>query len=183
MLIHRDRRARSYATHDGVRFKCLFGQAEIQHLGLVAVGHKNVGGLDIAMNNAFRVRRFQRVRDLDGQLEQHIHRESLLPDPQLERLPFEQLHGDEIAAIGLPDLVDGADIRMVQSRRRAGFTLKALQRRSVFFQFSRQEFQGYVPAKIHVFGFIHHAHAAATKLVQDAVVRDGFARDQQSTPK
>ena len=96
-------------------------------------------------------------------------------DALLEGLPLQQLHGDKVAAVGLPDLVDGADVGMVQGRRGPGFALEALQRRRVFFQLSGQKLQGDVPAEVEVLGFIHHAHAAAAKLVQDAVVGDGFA--------
>ena len=125
----------------------------------------------------------QRVRDLDGQFEKHIDLQRLLPDALLEGLPFQQLHGDKVAAIGLPDLIDSADIRMVQGRGGPGFTLKTLQRRSVLFQFAGQKLQRDVPAQIDVLGFVHHSHAATAQLVQDAVVRDGFAGDQRSTPK
>ncbi len=41
-------------------------QPEIENLGVSALGNKDVGRLDVAMNNAFRVRRIQSVRDLDG---------------------------------------------------------------------------------------------------------------------
>ena len=67
---------------------------------------------------------------------------------------------------------------MVQSGGGPGFTLETLQRRRVFFQFSRQELQGDVPAKIDVLGFIHHAHAPTAELVQNPVVGNGFARHQ-----
>jgi hypothetical protein len=41
--------------------------------------------------------------------------------------------------------------------------------------FIRQEFEGDEAAKIGVFGLLNHAHASATELVEDAVVRDGLA--------
>jgi hypothetical protein len=59
---------------------------------------------------------------------------------------------------------------MVQGRSGPGFTLKALHRRRILFQVSREEFQRNVPAKIDILGFEHHAHTATAKLVEYAVV-------------
>jgi hypothetical protein len=42
-------------------------------------------------------------------------------------------------------------------------------------QIVRQEFQGYKSAELGVLGLVHNAHAAATQLLDDAVVRDGLA--------
>ena len=47
-----------------------FGQAEVENLGVSALGHENVGGLDVAMDDAFAVRGVERVGDFDGQAEQ-----------------------------------------------------------------------------------------------------------------
>ena len=44
-----------------------FGQAEIQDLGVAALGDENVRGLDIAVHDVLRVGGIERIRDLDGQ--------------------------------------------------------------------------------------------------------------------
>jgi hypothetical protein len=48
------------------------GQTKIQNLRLATLGHENVRGLDIAMNDALRVRGIQRVGNLDCEVEQGI---------------------------------------------------------------------------------------------------------------
>jgi len=47
--------------------------------------------------------------------------------PLLEGLPFEQLHGDERLAFVFINVVDGADVGMIQRRRGARLALEALQ--------------------------------------------------------
>jgi hypothetical protein len=46
----------------------------------------------------------------------------------LERLSGEHLHHDELLAIGVTNVMDGADVRMIQSRRGARFPAEAFER-------------------------------------------------------
>src|SRR5215469_2201605 len=85
---------------------------------------------------------------------------------------LEVLHRDKCAAVFLPDVINGADVGMVQRRRRLCLALKAAERRRVFGYFIGQELQGYKAAQPGVFGLIHHSHAASTQFFQDAVIRD-----------
>ena len=54
-------------------------QPEIENLSVPALGDKNVGGFDVAVNNPFRVRGVERIRYLDGQREQHFHVQRATP--------------------------------------------------------------------------------------------------------
>ena len=56
-------------THDLGFGRQHLGQAEIQHLHLTAVGDKDVGRLNIPVDDALCVRGVQRIRDLDGYVE------------------------------------------------------------------------------------------------------------------
>ena len=44
-------------------------QSEIQNLGGAAFGYENIAGLDVAVNDSFFVRRIQRVRQLNPDLD------------------------------------------------------------------------------------------------------------------
>ena len=60
----------------------------------------------------------------------------------LQRQPVQKLHDDEGLAVLLPDLVDRADIGMVQCRSGLSFSLEASQRLGVFGNLVGQELQG-----------------------------------------
>jgi hypothetical protein len=74
----------------------------------------------------------------------------------------------------LRNLVDGADIGMVQGRRSSSFTSKSFERLRVMIHIFGQEFQGDEATKLGVFSLVNHTHPAAAQLLQDAVVRDGL---------
>ena len=50
----------------------LFGQPEIQNLSVTALRHENVRRFDVAVNDALAVRRVQRVRNLDAEIEKQF---------------------------------------------------------------------------------------------------------------
>jgi hypothetical protein len=60
-----------------------------------ALGDEDVGGLDVAMDNAFAVRGVERVGNFDRQTEQDIHLQRTAGDAMLEGQAIEILHGDE----------------------------------------------------------------------------------------
>jgi len=90
--------------------------------------NEDVGGLDVAMDDPLGVGCIERVGNLGAQIEQHFNLECFALDRLPERLPFEHLHDDEGVSIGLVNLVNGADVGMVQRRRGLGFTPKTGQR-------------------------------------------------------
>ena len=93
----------------------------------------------------------------------------------LERLPLQQLHSDEVLAVRLINLVDRADVRMIERRGSEGFPLKSFAGGRIVLHLRGQELQRDMPVQLEVFGLVHHTHPAATELLQDAIVRDGLA--------
>src|SRR5450631_1233744 len=63
---------------------------------------------------------------------------------------------------------------MVESRRRPRLPSKTFQGLRVSRQFLGQELQGDEAAQFGVLSFVDNAHPAATKLLDDAVVRNGL---------
>src|SRR5207302_10704640 len=93
----------------------------------------------------------------------------------LEGHAFEVFHGDEASALALADLVNGANVGMVERGGGASFATEAPQGRGVLGDVVGKEFQGYEPAEREVFGLVDDSHAATAELLDDAVVRDGLA--------
>ena len=92
----------------------------------------------------------------------------------LQRHAIEKLHGNERLLTVFADFVDGANIGMIESRRCTRLPAKAFQRLRVSRQFIGQEFEGDKAAKLRILSLIDHTHAATTKLIDDAVMRDGL---------
>src|SRR5579862_1489891 len=87
----------------------------------------------------------------------------------------EKFHGDKGFAVLIADVIDGANVGMVESGCSLGFALKAGESLGIAGNSFGKEFQGNKTAKARVFGFVDDSHATATKLFGDVVVRDGLA--------
>src|SRR5262249_16406100 len=165
----------------GGRAECCsgdFSEAEVENFGVAAFGDEDVGRLNVAMNDAFGVGGVKRVGDFDADSEDLFGVERASRDAMLQRSAVEILHGDEGLMAVFADFVDGADVRMIESRRRLGFAPKAFQRMRIFGEIFGQEFQCNKSTKFGVFGLVNHAHAAATEFFENAIVRDGLAYER-----
>src|SRR5215467_11194402 len=88
--------------------------------------------------------------------------------------PFQKFHDDERMTIVLPDLMDRADVGMVQRRGGSRLASRSFERLRVMSNSVGQEFQRNETPKLGVLGFIDDTHSTAAQLLNDAVVRDGL---------
>ena len=88
--------------------------------------------------------------------------------------PVQKLHRDERLAVLLADVVDGADVGMIQRGRSLGLALKTRECLRVAGNFLGQEFEGNEAMQSCVLSFVNHAHPAATEFLDNAVMRDGL---------
>src|SRR5271156_1466826 len=93
----------------------------------------------------------------------------------LQGRAFQKLHGNKSLPVFLADIVDGADVRMIQSRSSLGFALKAAESLGIFGDFVGEEFERHKAAQSYVFSFVDDAHASAADFFNDAVVRNGLS--------
>jgi len=96
-----------------------------------------------------------------------------------QRDTVQKLHRNESLAILLPDVVNRANIRMVQGGSSLRLALESRQRLSISGNFCGQELQSDETMEPGVFGFIDHTHPTAAELLQNAIVRDGLAEHRR----
>src|SRR4029077_7747851 len=154
--------------------RCDFCQAKIQDLGMTALGRKNICRLNIAMHDPLRVRRIERIGNLDAERKQRLQLHRTVADAMFQRHAIEVLHDDERLAVLVTDVVDGADIRMVECRCSSRFTAESLERLPVLRHILRKEFQCDEAVKASVLGLVYDSHASAAELFDDAVMRDNL---------
>src|SRR5262249_29178984 len=85
--------------------------------------------------------------------------------------------GDESTPLLFTDVMNCANVRVVQRRSRLSFALEPGKRSRVLRQFSWQKLQSDKAMQARVLGFVDHAHASAAEFLDDAVMRNVFDGD------
>jgi hypothetical protein len=104
-----------------------FRQTEVQDLRAAARRHENIGRLDVTVHDAARMRRVQRVGDLDGEAEQRIERHRTAADRATSASVLRAARRRHTGRRRAADVVDRENVRVIQRRSRAGFLLEACQ--------------------------------------------------------
>src|SRR6202050_5190129 len=95
----------------------------------------------------------------------------------LEGLPLEKLHGDEGTPFEFTNIVNDADIGVIEGGGGTRLAMEALDGLGVLRNVIGEEFEGDVAAEAGIFGFVDHAHTAAAEFFEDGVMGDGGADD------
>jgi len=142
---------------------------------VAALGDEDVGGFDVAVDNVFGVGGVESFSNLHSDVEQTVEFERLSGDEVLEGGAVEELHGDEGAAVFFADVVDGADIGVVESGGGFGFAAEALEGLAVGGEFFGEKFEGDEAIEAGVLRFVNHTHTATAEAFENAVVGDSSA--------
>ncbi len=152
---------------------CLGGQA--QHFGNAEVGdlhppllvEQNVLGLDVAVDDAFVVRKLERLADLrdDGQRLLGRKPAGALDLPQIAAV--HEFHYEVVQGARLAEVMHRDDVRMVQARQGAGFAVEPLGKARVARGGGRQDLQRHQPVQIWLARLIDGAHAALADELKD----------------
>ena len=89
--------------------------------------------------------------------------------PIRERLSFQILHDQEVDAVVLTDVVERADMRMIQARNRSGFPFEALLEIAIMHAAMGQHLDGNGTIEPRVAGSIDLSHSSCPDGSQDFV--------------
>jgi hypothetical protein len=139
----------------------------------VPYGISSFGTRKIAMDDAARVRGGERAGDLRHDRRTLERLDPLPPHACLEALAPQQRHHDVRPAVAVrAEIVDLDDTRVIDRGRGARLVEEALHDRRVRRHLRQQHLQRSQPPERNVLGAIHHPHAAAPELGDDAVAPD-----------
>src|SRR6516162_3713617 len=82
-------------------------------------------------------------------------------NPLTQGLPFQKLHGNEGLALVLTDIVNRANVGMIEGRGRLRFALETFESLAVLGQCLGQELERHKPVQPGVFRLVDHTHTAA----------------------
>jgi hypothetical protein len=100
----------SNRTGDGSHF----GQSKVEDLGLSPLGNEEVRRLEIAVDNARAMCNVQGIRNLHTEVYDLLGGHGMALDAVLQGGAFEVLHDDVVAVVIIADVIDGADVRMIE---------------------------------------------------------------------
>src|SRR5215469_12972035 len=121
---------------------CHLRQSEVENLGVTALSNKDIRWLDIAMNNALAMRRIERVGNFNGDGQQPFRINRSAGYQVLQGHAIEKLHDHEGAAFLFADVVDSANVGMIQRRGCFSLASEAAQCLRISSNVVRQELEG-----------------------------------------
>ena len=170
-----EQRARGHARPGQVHTLDL-SDAEVEDLGVqpVALTQEDVGRLEVAVDDAARVSRTQAAGDLAPERGDVLWRQRPPVEAVAERLaPVARHRHEGPPVVGLADLVDGADVRMVDAGRGPRFGEEPLAGLRVGATVVGQHLEGHLAVEPLVLRPVHDAHAALSQRAEHAVTADG----------
>ena len=146
-------------------------QAEIPDPRRPVIADENVPGLDVAVQDAFRVRVGEAVAHLADDPRRPFRRQPPLADDNLETPPGHKFHHEVRLAALVAEIIHRHDVRMVQPRHRLRFACEPFEKFGVPGQFPREDFQGHQPIERNLACPIDRAHSAGADQFLDDQVR------------
>jgi hypothetical protein len=104
-----------------------FRHSEIENLGVAALGDEDVGGLYIAMDDVLGVGCVERIGDFNAERKQGVNLQGAPADAMFQGQAVQKLHDDEPPSLVAGNLMNSADIGMIQGGGCPGFAPETLQ--------------------------------------------------------
>jgi hypothetical protein len=151
-----------------------FGETKIQDFCVTAFDNEDIGGLDVTVNDAFSMGGIEGVGNLDGDIQQTLQFHRPAGDCIFESLALKTFHGDEGFTIFFADVMDGADVGMVQRRGSFGFAAKAAEGLRIPGEVFGEKFKSDEAVEAGILCFVDYSHSAAAQHLDHTIVRDGL---------
>ncbi len=150
------------------------GEAEVEDLDVVGpplpLAQHDVGGLDVAMDDAARVGLAEALEHLRGDRHEVGEREaSPATHEAIEGLARDVLHHDEGATVIATEVVDRDDVGVLEAAEAAGLAFEAGQRLGVAHPVGGQDLEHDLTVQVDLRGLIDDPHPAAAKPPLDQV--------------
>jgi hypothetical protein len=139
----------------------------------------DVGGLEIAVDDALLVGGLERIRNLSGNQERFGDRNRTLCDSVGERRPVDELHDERRCGACLLETVNRGDVRMIQRGEDFGFAPEPAEALDIRRELIRKHFDGDSPLQIRIAGAVDLAHPAFAELSGDFVWAEASARGER----
>ena len=151
-----------------VAFQAALRQTEIEELGAVPRDH-DVAWLQITMNDTCFVRPAQRIGDV-GAVPQHlISRQWSFRQNVRKRLTLDELHHEVVNSVLVTDIVNRADVRMIETRDRSGLALETSSHLRARSEIARQDLDCDAAVEARIACAEYFAHAAGADARDDLV--------------
>ena len=134
----------------------------------------DVGGLEIAVNDARRMGCRKCAGDLSGVPQRLTQRQALSRDYLVQRLAGHVLHGNEQNAVGLVDVVYVDDVGMVERGSRLSLLHKPAAAVGIVYRLRQQHLQRYRAVQMLVPGFVYGTHASLAEFARNLEMSDHF---------
>jgi hypothetical protein len=154
-------------------------EPEIQQLHAMH-GQEDVGWLQVAMHDAAGVQRREGGQDAERDRHRLRRAEGARPETLRQRFALQELHRDEQAPPVFPDLVDLADVRVIDAGRGPCLAPEALPRRGVV-GWRGQRLDGNRAFEPIVTRGVHDAHTAFAQLALDCIPANARGPDLAGT--
>ena len=128
-----------------------------------------LAGLMSRWTTPFSCAAFRPSADLDGDVEHFDEGQGAFGDPLLQASAFDEGHGQEHLPLGFVDLVDRADVGVVEDGGGLGLSQESLFGFRVPADLLGQELERDRPAQFRVLGLENDAHPALADDIQELV--------------
>jgi hypothetical protein len=141
-----------------------------------------IARLQVAMGHALPMRLIKSVGNLNPVTKPLISRHGSPFESGGQRLTFQELEDEVVDAVLVTNVVQRADVGMVQVGNDSGLALKALAPFGVGGEFRRRHLDGHGPVQARVPGAVDLPHASRTEGSEDFVGSEFSTRGQHGDP-